>query len=251
LLATHERGRRLQSGARVVLAGAPNAGKSSLFNALLGRERAIVSPHPGTTRDTIEASIDLSGIPLTLVDTAGLRDAPEEIEAVGIARTRAELDGADLILFLVDPADDPKVSWGEYATVAGRPHFLIYTKADRTLTAPRDPGQAIPAVAELHLSTRSPESVQALEDAIIAYLKVKPSEGGDGTILAAERHAEGIRAALVSLQQAFHALAQGASLEFIVVDLAECLSRIDAITGEGELDEAILDVIFSTFCLGK
>lgn len=253
---TYKRGRRLGEGARLVLAGPPNAGKSSLFNAFLRRERAIVSPHPGTTRDTLEATIDLKGIPVTLVDTAGLRDNPEEIEALGIQRTREAIEEADLALFLVDAGASPTEALQEYSQLHHLPHLLVYNKIDKlesggTLRVLETKFGEISGQRGLHLSTKTRQGLAELEEWILDELTGGVSEGGSPVMLTSARHAEAIRHALESLEGAGAGLADGLSPEFVVLDLQETLSHLDAITGLRELDEDILDVVFSTFCLGK
>ncbi|MCC5875872.1 MAG: tRNA uridine-5-carboxymethylaminomethyl(34) synthesis GTPase MnmE [Candidatus Sumerlaeia bacterium] len=253
---SYNRGRRLREGARLVFAGLPNAGKSSLFNALLRRERAIVSPHPGTTRDTLEAVIDLKGIPLTLVDTAGLRDNPDEIEALGIQRTREAVEEADLALFLVDASATPQESLAEYRQLHHHPHLLVYNKIDshptsETLRNMDAVFGEISGQAGIHLSTKSRQGMTLLEERIIEELTGGASEGGSEVMLTSQRHVEAIRRALDALGAVRQGIDDGLSPEFVVMDLQEVLSQLDAVTGLRELDEDILDVVFSTFCLGK
>lgn len=254
LLRTWDRGRRLLKGARVVFAGAPNAGKSSLFNALLGRERAIVTPHAGTTRDTLEATVELAGIPVTYVDTAGLREGAEEIEAAGIARSRAEIEGADLTLFLVDTTSDLEPLREEYRVVAPLPHLLVASKTDlatairidSATSTFRGPGR----LAVVAASAVRREGLAALEEAIVTHLGGR-AEAGAETVLTSARHFEALSTADALLATAATALAGGISPEYVVIDLAAALSEIDRVTGRQELDEDVLDAIFSTFCLGK
>lgn len=248
LLASARVGRSLRDGARVVLVGAPNAGKSSLFNALLRRERAIVSPHPGTTRDTIEAEIDLRGFPVTLVDTAGLREDAAEIEALGIARSREEAGAAALVLFVADASAGHAEALALHAAVARQPHIVVANKADiaaaeELLAALGCPGRQ----AALAVSARTGEGILALEDAIAAFL------GGecDCGLTSARQEAE-FRAAYGHLVRAQEALAGGLSPEFAVTDIVEAMARLDRVVpAPGAVDEDVLDAIFAMFCLGK
>ncbi len=253
MLDTTRRGRYVRDGARLVLAGPPNAGKSSLFNWLLRRERALVSPHAGTTRDTIEAQVDLAGIPLTIVDTAGLRATPEEVEALGIQRTHAELEGADLVVFLVD-CQDAHAAEAEYERVRKLPHLVVASKIDLRPSGLLESEIQLFAGAGrrgvFQISAQSREGIGPLEKAIVEQL------GGTGAaeqtgLVTNRRHAEAIRRAVESLQTVAQGLASELSPELLVVDLTEAVAALDLITGRQSLDEDVLDAIFSTFCLGK
>lgn len=244
LLSNFDRARIAREGARVVLAGKPNAGKSSIFNALVGRERAIVSPHPGTTRDTIECTVDIKGIAVTLIDTAGMRDAKDEIERIGIERTEQEIQGADLILRVID-ATERSATPGE---TFGRELF-IYNKSD---ILPRGVAGAL-AKSPINertilFSAVTRDGITALEDAIASCLLGNLPE--EEMEIARARHAECLKAACTSLGDAKAAFSKSLSGEFVMVDLRDALLRLGEITGE-RLDEQILDRIFSTFCLGK
>ncbi|CAN5493650.1 tRNA uridine-5-carboxymethylaminomethyl(34) synthesis GTPase MnmE [soil metagenome] len=248
LVESYGRGRRLREGARVVFAGAPNAGKSSLFNAILGRERAIVTPHPGTTRDTLEATVDIGGIPVTLVDTAGLRDTTEEIEAAGIERTREQLASADLVVFVVDSSAPDAGAPPDYETVRESPHIVALNKCDQRKDAPAIGGFASSVI---NVSARTRQGIGELEAALVSRLTGKTGEGGSAVTITSLRHAEALRLAIESLDAAFAALSAKGEPDLAVIDLQSALSHLDTITGAAGLDEAILDVIFSQFCLGK
>lgn len=248
-------GRRLDAGVRIIFAGLPNAGKSSLFNAMLGRERALVTPHPGTTRDTIEATVSLGGIPATLVDTAGLRGAPEEIEALGIARTREELAAADLVLYIVDRSQPAEASLGEYHAVRNQPHLLVLHKADlppasETLAA-RCEGAGRIAVVETAIG--EPASLSALEHAMFRAIGREEAALDEVLVLNA-RHDEALAIALEHLSRAQEAIASSISPEFPAVNLAEAITALDRIAPRANsqaLDEEVIDRIFAAFCLGK
>ena len=255
LLATSRRGRALHEGARAVLAGRPNAGKSSLFNTLLGRERAIVTPHPGTTRDTLEATIDLGGVPLTLVDTAGLRPDPEEIEALGIGRSREELLAAQVVLFLVDAMRPDPHAAEEYAALATLRHFIVYTKTD---LAPADSAPQATlrphegtCAGELRISVKTREGLDALETALLREIAGTESEGGSLPAAASARQEEALRRAADGLEAAARNLRERAPVELVSVDLTGALSAMDSVLGLDSLDEDVLDAVFATFCLGK
>lgn len=239
MLAGFEKGRLVREGARVVLAGPPNAGKSSLFNAMLGHERAIVTPHPGTTRDTIECTVDIGGVPVTLVDTAGVRDAHDEIEQIGIRRTAEAVANADLVLRV---ADATAIDANPDPVPPPTRSLLILNKCD--LVAVR---HALPPDA-IAVSARTGTGLDALEEAVRVALIGAASP--DDVALATERHAHCVRAAADALSRAHGGLAAGIGGELVMVDLREAILSLGDILGL-RLDEEVLDRVFSRFCLGK
>lgn len=260
LLATFSRARLVREGARVVLAGKPNAGKSSLFNALLNRERAIVSPHPGTTRDTIEATVDIAGVPVTLVDTAGLREAADEVERIGIERSAEELRGADLVLHVIDASEwaghggEDGTGADSLAELSGGalPVIRLLNKCDLVPSealAQLDGLKGSAADGAIAVSAASRTGLDTLERRIAEQLLGEAAREEEVQIVRA-RHADCLRAAAGSLERARKAFAGGLSGEFVMVDLREAILALGDILGE-RLDEQILDRVFSTFCLGK
>ena len=245
-----KRGRLFRDGARVVIAGPPNVGKSSLFNALVGRERALVSPHPGTTRDTIESTIELDGLAITLVDTAGLRaEGAEEIEQLGIERATGEIRGADAVLWLRDasgesPPAAPPALEGKDETLWLR----VGTKADKIAPARRQASRE----TECLVSSITGEGVAVLEQALARRLLEALGAGAqeEDVLVSSRRHVEALEAAADSLDRALGALRSGASSEFAIVDLRAALDSLGAILGQ-DAGDAVLDAIFSRFCIGK
>ena len=245
LLATADQGRILREGARTVLAGAPNAGKSSLLNRLLGCERAIVSDVPGTTRDTIEEVIALRGIPLRLVDTAGLRDVDNAIEREGVARTRRMVENADLILEVVD-ASLPPMPGGRVVVPeeSGAKFLLVLNKADLGF---HDSWQGREGVAVSCLTG------QGMEDLTAAMARVLSggSQGYTGMEAAVNaRHKACLERAASSLQAGLRQLDTAAAPEFVAVDLRDSLESLGEIAGRTDTED-LLGVIFSRFCIGK
>lgn len=241
LMASAERGRRLTDGAVVVLAGRPNAGKSSLMNRLAGYDAAIVSAEPGTTRDLLRETLSLDGCVLELIDTAGLRPDPGAIEAEGIRRAEREMRRADHVLYLVDAADDAAVAAAatEVAGLpAGIPATVVYTKCDQ---APPPPGA-------IGLSSLSGEGLGRLL-ALLADLAAG-GDGGTGTFSARARHVEALGRAAGHVTHARQAIGAGHAPELVAEDLRLAGAALGEITGEVSSDD-LLGAIFSTFCIGK
>jgi len=251
LLATYQQGRLLREGLLAVIAGRPNVGKSSLLNRLLNLERAIVSEIPGTTRDFIEESITLSGVPVRLMDTAGLREAQDRVEEMGVARTRERLAQADLILYMVDGSQPlEEADRLGLAELAGRPALTVINKIDL-------PQQ----LSENRLKEASPfpiAPISALTGAGIEELKgriVDLALGGgvktQGEILTQARHYQHLSRCLDCLDQALALLKQTpVPWELAALELQEAIGELGEITGE-EVGDAVLDRIFGEFCIGK
>jgi len=241
LAATSRRGRLLREGARLSLAGPPNAGKSSLFNALCGHDRAIVTPHAGTTRDVLEETIDVRGVPAVLADTAGLRDTADPVESVGVDRARRHVEASDLVIYLHDGATEPGESSAlAFETPPGVPVVEVTSKVDLPHAHVR-PGT-------LGVSVVTGEGLDELLDRVARDLGVL--DGDSGLVVTRERH----RAALDEAARALHAAAEGLShqapLELVALDLRESLEALGTLVGE-TTPEDVLGEIFSTFCVGK
>jgi tRNA modification GTPase len=259
LAASFRRGQLLRNGAAIALIGPPNAGKSSLFNRLLERERAIVTPLPGTTRDTVEESLALGGIPLRLIDTAGLRggvvgdEGIDAAEQQGIARSHEALADADLVLLIHDAT--LAVTVGELrleASLGGRPHLVIYNKVDlpgSEGTINIDEVKLGAGATTIRTSALSGEGMEALRDAILAQLGAAGSLAESGA-LNNFRQQEAVSATLAALAAAAAANESGLPHELILMDLHHALGALDSLTGATTPDD-ILARIFSTFCIGK
>lgn len=243
LLATADQGRILREGIRTVICGAPNAGKSSLLNRLLGFDRAIVSASAGTTRDTLEEVVNLEGIPLRLVDTAGIRDEGNAVEREGIARTHAQLAAAELVLFVVD-ASAPAVLLPSIEIPEGTNHVRILNKSD--LPRHRDwEGQE--GVA---LSCLDEGSVANLRRHLYQRITAGTGIASANLVSINERHRGCLRRARGDLESAEAALRRGESPEFVAVDLRGALEAIGEVVGRTDVEE-ILGEIFGRFCIGK
>jgi len=240
-------GRYVREGIKICLVGPPNAGKSSLFNAFLRENRALVSPHPGTTRDYLEESVSLAGYSLVIYDTAGLRDASDEVERMGIDRTRELLNSADLVLVLQEP--------GQSFRIDGLIDSLGFT----ALPAPADLAgklkEQFPAIYAVLPDELIPSSVMmdgglsAISAEILKRLEL-PRELPEGPMLTNSRHLAAIRRSISALHKAREAMQGNLGYEFIAFDLIEASSAINEILGTGSVDD-LLGSIFSDFCIGK
>ena len=249
LESTAQEGRILREGARVVILGRPNVGKSSLLNRLLREERAIVTAIPGTTRDVIEESINLDGVMIHLVDTAGVRETEDVVELEGIKRTRAAQDEADLLLVVVDGSvpltcEDRKL----LNTVRDRKHMALLNKADLADTVETHPALAGHQVYVI--SAKTGLGVEMVKSALRAQLVSGGLEGTESVMVTNVRHRDALRRAGESLGQALESVQCGMAGELVSIDVRAAADALGEITGAITTDE-ILGRIFSEFCIGK
>lgn len=256
LLANCRRGKVLKSGVRTAIVGLPNAGKSSLLNALAGYERAIVTDIPGTTRDTVEESILCSGVLLRLIDTAGLRDTKDPVERLGVERTRRAMESADLVLAVVDcsrPLTREAGNLVEETARCGKPWILVESKRD--LGAEGSCGTPGPAVSEegnlkavVSVSSVTGEGLADLEAAVSALFPA--GEEAAGTLLTDVRQEDAARRARAAVGRAEEALTSGLTPDAVLTDAEEALDALGELTGRTAREE-IVSRIFSRFCVGK
>lgn len=256
LLDTYPTGEKLRDGVRVVIGGRPNAGKSTLLNALVGHDRAIVSETPGTTRDEIEAEAEIEGVLFRFVDTAGLRETADEIEAEGVRRATESIESADVLLYLYDLTvglDSEEIEFlkgleGEGSAVQP---FLLGNKADE---APDLPVADIDRLSALKLSAldarEDADELQPLLDRLTDTVAEHLSRAEASPVVMNQRHREHLQDALDAVRQAHEALDTGVSGDMLTLDLRAALQELGAITGE-ITNEDVLDQIFSRFCIGK
>jgi tRNA modification GTPase len=243
LLADARRGRMVRDGLSVAIVGEPNVGKSSLFNALVGASRAIVTGTPGTTRDLVTEVVDLEGVRVTLVDTAGRREARDEAEQIGVMRAAQAAAVADLVLVVMDATAAGRVS-NQLGQITESRQLMVLNKID-LIAAPPDGLQDAIAV-----SARSGEGLAELRRAIVRGLDVDPS--GDPPAISNLRHATLVERADRALGRALEALAadQGLPEEFVLADLQDAREALEEITGRRAPDD-LLAHIFARFCIGK
>ena len=253
LLAGAPWARAMREGVRVPLVGLPNAGKSSLFNALLGEDRAIVAAEPGTTRDRVSERLVVAGVRVTLSDTAGVREATSAIEAMGVERTLATLEGAAVALWVVDgsrpwdPAGDPLVP-----ELAGRRVLAALAKSDLGAVVPESAIRSALPGSELHVARVSAvtgDGLDALTRSLASLLGADRAGGLAGAV-ANPRHADALARARAALARAGEAGASGAPGEIVALELRESLGALGEVSGRSASEE-LLDRIFARFCVGK
>lgn len=247
LMASADQGRLIREGLNLVIAGPPNAGKSSLLNALAGTDVAIVTDIPGTTRDVLRQEIQLDGMPLHIIDTAGVRQARDPIEQEGVRRARHQIEQADRVLWVYDGHADPEHAARDAVSLPKRlPVTYVRNKIDLTGTAPglSDTPEGI----DIALSARTGAGMDSLRD----HLKTAVGFRGDGEgeFIARRRHLDALERALAHLVSAAQVLEQTAAAELVAEDLRQAQRALGEITGEFT-SEDLLGQIFSSFCIGK
>jgi tRNA modification GTPase len=247
LARSFERGRIIHSGLTLAIVGRPNVGKSSLFNRLVERERAIVTAMPGTTRDLVTERVSLGGIPVELVDTAGLRTASDEAESIGIEKSREAMADADIVLLVLEagiPLREDEVRLLQ--SLEGRRALVIRNKID--LDTEGMTGNALP-IAEVATSAVTGQGIEDLRAALLTMVQVPGGESESGILTNIRQH-EAVTTAIGALAAAKTGVAEKVPHEMLLLDLYSALRQLDGLTGETTADD-ILNRIFSTFCIGK
>jgi tRNA modification GTPase len=261
LLRNADRGILLREGLRVAIVGRPNVGKSSLLNRLLRQERAIVTHIPGTTRDLVEESLNLRGIPIVLIDTAGIRQTKDIVEAIGVERSHNALQQADLILFALD-ASQP-LTQEDYTlaqTISGRTVIVVENKQDLLSTqSPISSHQSpisslhsslLPNAPHIPLSALTGIGIEKLEEQIWQLVIGGQAAANEATLVTNPRHKQAIEQARDHITDALESAQLGMPADFLTIDLHAAVNALGEITGETATDD-LLNAIFSRFCIGK
>ena len=246
LLKTFERGKTMNSGIPTAIIGLPNAGKSSLLNALLGYDRAIVTDIPGTTRDTVEEKVSIGGTTLRLIDTAGIRQSEDRVEQLGVQRSIEAAENAELVLAVIDGSEEPGAALEEILQTAKRAKkaILIRTKADLQQRCSL-PDTDLPS---LRISSMTGEGIDDLEHMISELFPMPQVPAGE--ILTNVRQADAVRRAAESMREALAASKQGLTPDIILTETDEAMAALGELTGTN-IREDITNQIFSRFCVGK
>ncbi|MBD1830033.1 tRNA uridine-5-carboxymethylaminomethyl(34) synthesis GTPase MnmE [Microcoleus vaginatus GB1-A2] len=250
ILATADRGELLRTGLKVAIVGRPNVGKSSLLNAWSRSDRAIVTDLPGTTRDVVESQLVVGGIPVQVLDTAGIRETEDKVEKIGVERSRAAAKQADLVLLTIDAES----GWTEgdseiYEQVKHRQLIIIINKIDIVKTIPELPfsSDIHPIVAAAAALDRG---IEELEAAILDVVSAGNLQAANSHLAINQRQAAALTRAKISLEQCTDTISNKLPLDFWTIDLRGAIQALGEVTGE-EVTESVLDRIFSRFCIGK
>ncbi|MFP5275403.1 tRNA uridine-5-carboxymethylaminomethyl(34) synthesis GTPase MnmE [Coleofasciculus sp.] len=249
IIATADRGQLLRTGLNVAIVGRPNVGKSSLLNAWSRSDRAIVTDLPGTTRDVVESHLVVGGIPVQVLDTAGIRETVDQVEKIGVERSRRAAEAADLIVLVIEATtgwttEDQEI----YTQVKHRPLILVINKTD---LAPADSVSYPDSIERVVIAAVAKnEGIEALEQGILEAVQTGNIQAADLDLAINQRQAAALTQAKIALEQVQETIAQQLPLDFWTIDLRGAIQALGEITGE-EVTESVLDRIFSRFCIGK
>ncbi|MBC7971739.1 MAG: tRNA uridine-5-carboxymethylaminomethyl(34) synthesis GTPase MnmE [Verrucomicrobia bacterium] len=252
MLTTADRGELLRTGLKVAIVGRPNVGKSSLLNAWSRSDRAIVTDLPGTTRDVVESQLVVGGIPIQVLDTAGIRDTEDKVEKIGVERSRLAAQNADLVLLTIDA----QVGWTGadqeiYEQVSDRPLILVINKIDLVQPSPASPHPTPHTLhPTVHTAAALNQGIDALETAILKTVQSGTLQAANLDIAINQRQAAALTRAKAALEQVKGTIGDRLPLDFWTIDLRSAIQALGEILGE-DVTESVLDRIFSRFCIGK
>ena len=253
VLQNAQKGKMIRDGLKVVIAGKPNVGKSSLLNALLGQERAIVTDIPGTTRDVIEEYINLNGIPLKIVDTAGIRETDNVVEQIGVDKAQQFMKTADLVLYVVDAVQGlTEQDTLMMEDIQNQPVIYLLNKSDVGISDEirAQLKEAIGEAPVLEISARDKIGLEQLEEKITDLFFAGTLEVSNDIMVTNVRHIQILEESMAHMDGFLNGIMLGLSVDFLVIDLQNAWEKLGKITGE-TVEEDLLDQIFSKFCLGK
>jgi tRNA modification GTPase len=250
VLGTAAQGELLRTGLQVAIIGHPNVGKSSLLNAWSRSDRAIVTDLPGTTRDVVESNLVVGGIPVKVLDTAGIRETTDQVEQMGVARSKDTAQQADLVLLTIDAQQGWTAAEAAiYEQVIARPIIVVINKIDLVATAPLLPAK-IADLPRVELSALRQEGLDRLEAAILGIIQSGNLEAANLDFTVNQRQAEVLTRALLALENVQESIRNDLPWDFWTIDLRAAIQALGEVTGE-DLVESVLDRIFSRFCIGK
>lgn len=251
LVKNADQGKAYREGVSLVIVGLPNVGKSSLLNTMLQEERALVAAVPGTTRDSIEEIIDIHGLPVRIIDTAGIREDADIVEQMGIKRALDLVNNADLVLFLVDGSKlISEADRSLYAQVSHKPVVPVINKIDLSSETELDLSMFGGGAEVIEISAKHQTNIDSLKDAIFARVTKSGDHWEEEGCIPNLRHKKALKAAFLACERLIDSLDRGYTNDIIAVDLQECLEQLTEIVGETTTED-ILDIIFEQFCLGK
>jgi tRNA modification GTPase len=250
LISQYEKGKILREGINAVIAGMPNVGKSSLLNRLAGEEKAIVTDIPGTTRDVIEEYISIRGIPVRIMDTAGITETPDRVEQIGVERALKIIEEADLVILMLDASKGIREEERELLNkVSGRRHIVVLNKIDLVRGTGISDIPGIDGIEAIPASMLDGTGLDRLEERISEIFMHDPADTGD-ILLTNARHKFLLEEAMESLERALTAYNNGMPLDIMAIDIMDAANSIGSITGES-IEEEVINEIFSKFCIGK
>ncbi|MEG1870804.1 MAG: GTP-binding protein, partial [Peptostreptococcaceae bacterium] len=250
LINTSDEGKILREGLSTVIVGKPNVGKSSLLNALIRENRAIVTDIPGTTRDVIEEYINISGVPIKIVDTAGIRETDDVVEKIGVERSKGKIDEADLVLLILDSSrslDDEDREIIEH--IKEKKYIILLNKSDLDGKIDKDDLKALNSKYILEISAKTGEGLKEVKN-IIKDLFFKGEIDTNNIIITNTRHKEALFRSMESIESAIDTLINTFAIDLASIDIRNAWTYLGEITGDS-LEENIIDKIFKEFCLGK